>query len=92
MNQPLFYFIEILDIPLTNTFDAGSISTAQRYIKNWVVQVEKEMKIRESKERHITHVKKEDPEAAEVPVGGKRSSLQHGFFLFAYFFQSVCFF
>ena len=41
----LEYFIEILDIPLTNTFDAGSISTAQRYIKNWVGQVEKEIVI-----------------------------------------------
>lgn len=32
----LEYFTEILDIPLTNTFDAGGISTAQRYIKQWV--------------------------------------------------------
>ena len=32
----LEYFIEVLDIPLTNTFDAGGISTAQRYIKNWI--------------------------------------------------------
>jgi hypothetical protein len=32
----LEYFVEILDIPLTNTFDAGGISTAQRYIKNWI--------------------------------------------------------
>lgn len=32
----LEYFVEILDIPLTNTFDAGGISTAQRYIKDWV--------------------------------------------------------
>ena len=29
----LEYFVEILDIHLTNTFDAGGISTAQRYIK-----------------------------------------------------------
>jgi hypothetical protein len=32
----LEYFVEILDIPLTNTFDAGGISTAQRYIKDWI--------------------------------------------------------
>jgi DNA polymerase III delta prime subunit len=32
----LEYFVEILDIPLTNTFDAGGISTSQRYIKNWI--------------------------------------------------------
>jgi hypothetical protein len=35
----LEYFIEILDIPLTNTFDAGGISTAQRYVKNWVASI-----------------------------------------------------
>jgi len=34
----LEYFIEVLDIPLTNTFDAGSISTAQRYVKNWITK------------------------------------------------------
>ena len=39
----LEYFIEILDIPLTNTFDAGGISTAQRYVKNWVVQTGEEI-------------------------------------------------
>ena len=32
----LEYFVEILDIPLTNTFDAGGISTAQRYLKDWL--------------------------------------------------------
>lgn len=32
----LEYFTEILDIPLTNTFDAGGISTAQRYVKQWI--------------------------------------------------------
>ena len=32
----LEYFTEILDIPLTNTFDAGGIGTAQRYLKDWV--------------------------------------------------------
>ena len=32
----LEYFTEILDIPLTNTFDAGGISTAQRYVKEWI--------------------------------------------------------
>ena len=41
----LEYFVDILDIPLTNTFDAGSISTAQRYIKNWITQTDKEMVI-----------------------------------------------
>ena len=35
----LEYFIEILDIPLTNTFDAGGISTAQRYLKHWLAEV-----------------------------------------------------
>ena len=38
----LEYFVEILDIPLTNTFDAGGISTAQRYIKSWIVGIESE--------------------------------------------------
>ena len=31
----LEYFTDVLDIPLTNTFDAGGISTAQRYVKDW---------------------------------------------------------
>ena len=35
----LEYFTEILDIPLTNTFDAGGISTAQRYLKHWLAKV-----------------------------------------------------
>jgi hypothetical protein len=35
----LEYFVEVLDIPLTNTFDAGGISTSQRYIKNWIAEV-----------------------------------------------------
>jgi hypothetical protein len=35
----LEYFTEVLDIPLTNTFDAGGISTAQRYLKHWVAEV-----------------------------------------------------
>ena len=39
----LEYFVEILDIPLTNTFDAGGISTAQRYIKNWVASTNTEI-------------------------------------------------
>ena len=39
----LEYFIDILDIPLANTFDAGSISTAQRYIKNWIVNAGEEV-------------------------------------------------
>ena len=34
----LEYFTEVLDIPLTNTFDAGGISTAQRYIKDWLAK------------------------------------------------------
>tara|TARA_Y100001938_G_scaffold136660_1_gene199829 strand:- start:1235 stop:2776 length:1542 start_codon:yes stop_codon:yes gene_type:complete len=32
----LEYFTDVLDIPLTNTFDAGGISTAQRYLKDWL--------------------------------------------------------
>ena len=39
----LEYFVDILDIPLTNTFDAGGISTAQRYIKNWITQSGQEL-------------------------------------------------
>ena len=39
----LEYFVEILDIPLTNTFDAGGISTAQRYIKSWIANVNEEI-------------------------------------------------
>ena len=35
----LEYFIEILDIEITNTFDAGSIASAQRYVKDWVSKV-----------------------------------------------------
>ena len=35
----LEYFTEILDIPLTNTFDAGGISTAQRYLKHWLAEI-----------------------------------------------------
>jgi len=35
----LEYFTEILDIPLTNTFDAGGISTSQRYLKHWLAEV-----------------------------------------------------
>ena len=38
----LEYFVEILDIPLTNTFDAGGISTAQRYLKDWLANAEEE--------------------------------------------------
>ena len=41
----LEYFVEVLDIPLTNTFDAGGISTAQRYIKNWIANTSEEMVI-----------------------------------------------
>ena len=32
----LEYFIEILDIEITNTFDAGGIASAQRYVKDWI--------------------------------------------------------
>ena len=35
----LEYFIDILEIPLTNTFDAGGISTAQRYVKDWIAKL-----------------------------------------------------
>jgi len=35
----LEYFTDLLDIPLTNTFDAGGISTAQRYVKEWIANV-----------------------------------------------------
>lgn len=45
LHNNLEYFVEILDIPLTNTFDAGGISTAQRYIKNWIASTEKELVI-----------------------------------------------
>jgi len=34
----LIYFSELLEIPLTNTFDAGGISTAQRYVKDWIAK------------------------------------------------------
>ena len=43
LHNNLEYFVEILDIPLTNTFDAGGISTAQRYIKNWIASTDKEL-------------------------------------------------
>jgi len=41
----LEYFTEVLDIPLTNTFDAGGISTAQRYVKEWLAQSNNEQVI-----------------------------------------------
>jgi hypothetical protein len=40
--QNLQYFTEVLDIPLANTFDAGSISIAQRYVKDWISKVGEE--------------------------------------------------
>lgn len=43
--QNLQYFTEVLDIPLTNTFDAGSISIAQRYVKDWVAKAGEELVI-----------------------------------------------
>tara|TARA_R110002126_G_scaffold10128_3_gene45545 strand:- start:8089 stop:10551 length:2463 start_codon:yes stop_codon:yes gene_type:complete len=39
----LEYFTDILDIPLTNTFDAGGISTAQRYLKDWLATLGQEV-------------------------------------------------
>jgi hypothetical protein len=39
----LEYFIDILEIPLTNTFDAGPVSTAQRYLKDWIAKVGQEV-------------------------------------------------
>lgn len=39
------FFTDILDIPLTNAFDAGGISTAQRYVKNWIATANKELVI-----------------------------------------------
>ena len=39
------FFSEILDIPLTNAFDAGGISTAQRYVKNWIATAGEELVI-----------------------------------------------
>jgi len=41
----LEYFTDILDIPLTNTFEAGGISTAQRYVKDWLAQSSNEQVI-----------------------------------------------
>jgi len=41
----LEYFTEVLDIPLTNTFDAGGITTAQRYIKEWLAKANNEQVI-----------------------------------------------
>ena len=41
----LEYFTDVLDIPLTNTFDAGGISTAQRYVKSWLSDVGSEQVI-----------------------------------------------
>ena len=39
----LEYFIDVLDIPLTNAFDAGPISTAQRYVKDWIAKTGQEV-------------------------------------------------
>jgi len=41
----LEYFTDVLDIPLTNTFDAGGISTAQRYVKDWLARSDQEQVI-----------------------------------------------
>jgi hypothetical protein len=41
----LEYFTDVLDIPLANTFDAGGISTAQRYLKDWLSTVGQEQVI-----------------------------------------------
>ena len=37
------FFTEILDIPLTNAFDAGGITTAQRYVKSWIATAGEEV-------------------------------------------------
>ena len=47
----LEFFLDILDIPLTNAFDAGPISTAQRYLKDWVAKTGQEICI------PMTHLK-----------------------------------
>ena len=47
----LEYFTDVLDIPLANTFDAGGISTAQRYLKDWVAKTGQEICI------PMTHLK-----------------------------------
>ena len=39
------FFTDILDIPLTNAFDAGGISTSQRYVKNWIATANEELVI-----------------------------------------------
>ncbi len=39
----LEYFTDVLDIPLTNTFDAGGVSTSQRYVKYWIAEVGNEI-------------------------------------------------
>ena len=41
----LEYFADVLDIPLANTFDAGGISTAQRYLKDWLASAGQEQVI-----------------------------------------------
>ena len=41
----LEYFTDVLDIPLTNTFDAGGISTAQRYVKDWIARSDEDQVI-----------------------------------------------
>jgi hypothetical protein len=41
----LEYFTDVLDIPLANTFDAGGISTAQRYLKDWLASAGQEQVI-----------------------------------------------
>ena len=37
------FFTELLDIPLTNAFDAGGITIAQRYVKNWIATAGEEL-------------------------------------------------
>ena len=41
-NEDIEYFADVLDIPLANTFDAGGISTAQRYLKDWLASAGQE--------------------------------------------------
>lgn len=41
----LEYFSDILDIEITNTFDAGGIASAQRYVKDWIAKAGEEIVI-----------------------------------------------
>lgn len=41
----LLYFTEILEIDITDTFNAGTITTAQRYVKDWIAKSKEQMVI-----------------------------------------------